>query len=131
MKRAVEFPGHKKVNAAIQRHPVMLHQNHMSGCLPSQNASPNNPQTHWRRQRTGEPPPDRRGEWTPESTPPLFSTLPSPTSHTDRAQHSEIVNLPVGYTFSHTVFPCAALFNDDEDTQHETDFDPAMLTDQG
>ena len=26
-KRGVEFPWHKKVKAAIQRHPAMLHQN--------------------------------------------------------------------------------------------------------
>jgi hypothetical protein len=30
-KRVVEFPGYKKVNTAIQRHPAMLHQNLTSG----------------------------------------------------------------------------------------------------
>ena len=34
MKRGVEFPGHKMVKTAIQRHPAMLRQNQMSGCLP-------------------------------------------------------------------------------------------------
>jgi hypothetical protein len=34
-----EFPGHKKVKAAIQRHPAMLRQNQMSGCLPCQNGT--------------------------------------------------------------------------------------------
>jgi hypothetical protein len=33
-KRGVEFPGHTKVKAVIQRHPAMLRQNPMSGCLP-------------------------------------------------------------------------------------------------
>jgi hypothetical protein len=32
-KRGVKFPRHKKVKAAIQRHPAMLRQNHTSGCL--------------------------------------------------------------------------------------------------
>jgi hypothetical protein len=32
-KRGVEFPGHKEVKAAIQRHPAMLHHNQTSGCL--------------------------------------------------------------------------------------------------
>jgi hypothetical protein len=33
-KRDVEFPGHKKVKAAIGRHPDMLRRNHTAGCLP-------------------------------------------------------------------------------------------------
>jgi hypothetical protein len=33
-KQGVQFPGHKKVKAAIQRHPAMLHHNQTSGCLP-------------------------------------------------------------------------------------------------
>ena len=37
-KRGVEFPGRNKVKAAIQRHPAMLRQNQMSGCLPCQMA---------------------------------------------------------------------------------------------
>ena len=30
-KQGVEFPGHNKVKAAIQRHPAMLRQNQTSG----------------------------------------------------------------------------------------------------
>jgi hypothetical protein len=33
--------------------------------------------------------------------------------------------------FLHTALPSAESFNDDEDTQHDTDFDPDMLTDEG
>jgi hypothetical protein len=36
--RGVEFPGHEKVKAAIQRHPAMLRQNQTSGCHPSEMA---------------------------------------------------------------------------------------------
>ena len=37
-KWGVEFPGHKKVKAAIQRHPATIRQNQTSGCLPCQMA---------------------------------------------------------------------------------------------
>jgi len=56
-KRGVEFPGHNKVKAAIQRHPAMLRQNQTSGCLPCHNGTAKNPQTRWRRKGTGAPPP--------------------------------------------------------------------------
>jgi len=38
-KRAVEFPGHIKVKAAIARHLAMCHQNQMDGYPASQNGS--------------------------------------------------------------------------------------------
>jgi len=31
----------------------------------------------------------------------------------------------------HTAFPCAEFFEDDEDIEHDTDFDPDVLTDDG
>ena len=42
-----------------------------------------------------------------------------------------MVNLPPGYTSSHTALPCAEFFEHDEDTEHDTDFDPDVLTDDG
>jgi hypothetical protein len=57
-KRGVAFPGHKKVKAAIARHPAMLCQNHTPGCLPCQNDTTKNLQTRWRRTGTGAPPPN-------------------------------------------------------------------------
>jgi len=57
-KRGVEFPGHTKVKAAIQRHPAMLRQNQTSGCLPCQNDTAKNLQTRWRRKGIGAPPPN-------------------------------------------------------------------------
>jgi len=68
---------------------------------------------------------------TPEPTPPLPGTPPALTGNTSRAQPSEIVNLPAGYTYSHTALSCAECFEDDEDTEHDTDFYPDMLTDDG
>jgi hypothetical protein len=130
-KRGVEFPGHKKVKAAIQRHPAMLRHNQTPGCLPCQNGTVKNLQTRWRRKGTGAPPPARRRVRTPEPTPRPPGTPPAPTGNTSTAQPSEIVNLPAGYTYSHTALPCAEFFEDDGDTEHDTDFDPDMLTDDG
>jgi len=133
-KRGVEFPGHNKVKAAIQRHPVMLRQNQSSGCPPCQNGTAKNPQTRWRRTATGAPPTTRRRVRTPELTPHPPGMPPAPptiTGNTARAEPSEIVNLPAGYTYSHTALPCTELFDDEVDTQHDTDFDPDMLTDEG
>jgi len=130
-KRGVEFPGHKKVKAAIQRHPAMLRQNQTSGCLPCQNGTAKNSQTRWTRKETGAPPPARRRVPIPEPTPPPPGTPPTPTGITSGAQPGEIINLPAGYKNSHTALPWAEYFEDDEDSKHDTDFDPDMLTDEG
>jgi len=128
-KREVEFPGHKRVKAAIQRHPAMLRHDQTSGCLPCPNGTAKNPQTRWRRKGTGAPPPSRRRVRTSEPTPPPPGTPCAPTGNTSGAQLSEIVNLPAGYTYWHTALPCAECFEDDEDTEHDTYFDPDMLSD--
>jgi hypothetical protein len=39
--------------------------------------------------------------------------------------------LPAGYTYSHTGLYFAEFFQDDVDTEQDTDFDPDMLTDEG
>jgi len=130
-KRGVESPGHKKVMAAIQRHPAMLRHNQMSGFLPCQNGTAKNPQTRWRRKETGGPPPARRRVRTPELTPPQPGTPPGPTGNPCAAQPSETVNMLAGYTYSLKALPCAEFFEDDEDTKHDTDFDPDMLIDHG
>jgi len=58
-------------------------------------------------------------------------TPPSLTGNTSGARPSEIVNVPAGYTYSQTLLACAEFFEDDEDTEHDTDFDPDILTDHG
>jgi len=128
--RGVEFPGHKTVKAAIQRHPAMLRQNQTSGCLSCHNGTGKNPQTCWTRKRTGAPPPTQGRESIPEPTPPPPGMPHAPTGNTSGAQPAEIINLPAGYTYLHTALPCAEDFEDDEDTKHDTDFDPDMLTDE-
>ena len=108
----------------------MLRQTQTSGCLLCQHGTAKNPPTRWRRKGTGSPPPNRHREPTPEPTPPLRGTPHAPTGDTSRVQASQIVNVAARYKDSYTAFPCAELF-DDEDTEHDTDFDPDMLTDEG
>ena len=137
-KRGVEFPGHNKVKAAIARHPAMLRQNQTHGCLPCQNGTAKNPQTRWRRKGTGAPPPNRRRqqnpEPTPEPTPPLPGTPLASTSNISGDQRLEIINLPADYMYLHTSLPCAESFTLDasaQESEHDTDFDPDMLPDEG
>jgi hypothetical protein len=129
--RGVQFPWHKKMKAAIQRHPAMLRQNEMSGCLSCQNVNAKNPQTHWTRKATSAPPPAQLRERIPEATPPVPGTPPATTGNTSGARSSVIVNLPAGYTYSHIARAWAEFFEDDDDTEHNTDFDPDMPTDEG
>ena len=134
MKLGVEFPGPKEVKAAMERHRAMLCQNQMAQCLLCQNGTAKNPQTRWRRKGTGAPPPDRRRQPTPEAMPPLPETPPAPTGNSSRAQQAQIVNLPARYAYSHRSLPWAEFFTLDacaQDSQHDTDFDPDMLTDEG
>jgi hypothetical protein len=85
----------------------MLRLNHMAGCHPCQNGSAKYPQTCWRCIGAGASPTDRRTQRTPEPTPCLPSTPPAPNGNTSVAKCSQIINLPVGYTYSNTALACA------------------------
>jgi hypothetical protein len=84
-KQGAEFPGHKRVKAAIERHPAMLCQNHTPGYLPHQNSTPNHRQTHWRRKGTGASLPNLRTQHTPMPTPSPPRTPPALTGNTPGA----------------------------------------------
>ena len=132
-KQGVEFRGHNKMKAAIERHPAMLRQNHSAGCLSWQNRTVKNPQTHWKRKGTDAPPPNWRREPTLEPTPALHGIPPTPSGNISGAQSSQISILPAGYTYSHSSLPCAeSVFVNApaQDNQNDTDFNPDMLTDQ-
>jgi len=45
MKWGVEFSGHNKVKAAIERHLAMIHENQTDGFLPWYNGTRKNPQS--------------------------------------------------------------------------------------
>jgi hypothetical protein len=51
-KLEVEFPGHQKAKAAMERHPATVYKNHTAGCLLCQNGTPKNTVTRWRRRET-------------------------------------------------------------------------------
>jgi len=122
------------VKAAIERHPAMLRQNQTARCLRCQNGTAKNPQTRWIPKGTGTPPPYRLRQPTPEATPPPPKMPPAATGVSSAAQRAQIVNLQARYAYSHTSLPCAEFFTLDasaQDSQHDTDFDPDMLTDEG
>jgi len=132
-KRGVEFPGHNKVKAVIERHPAMFRQNHTAGCLPCENGTAKYLQTRWRHKGTAVPVPNRRRQPTPEQTPTLRRTQYAPIGNNSRAQRFQIINMPAGYAYLHTSLPCAesfTLYVSDQDSQNDTDFDPDMLTDE-
>jgi hypothetical protein len=95
-KRGVEFPGHTKVKAAIERHPGMVRENQTDGCFPCQNYTAKNPETRWRRKGKGAPPP-RRAPPQPESPP-----VPS-----DDQESFESEGTPPAYVYIHTLLPNA------------------------
>jgi len=133
-KRGVQFPRHKQVKPAIERQQGMLHQTHTARCHPCQHGTAKNPQTRWRHNGTGAPPPDRPRQPTPEPMLPLPETPHAPTGNNSGAQPSQIVNLLARYAYSHTSQPCDEFFTLDAsalDCKHDTDFDPDMLTDEG
>jgi len=133
-KRGAEFPGHKNVKVAMERHLAMLRQNHTAGWLPCQHHNSKNLQTGWRRKGTDAPAPDWRRYQTPELMPPLPETPPTPTADNSRAQCFQIVNLPARYAYSQKSHPCFEFFTlyaSVHDSQQDTDFDPDMLTDEG
>ena len=85
----LECPGHRKVKAAMDHHPSMVHENQTDGCLPCQHGTSRNHQTRWRRKETGPPPPDL--------APPLPGMLPPSAVANEGAQSSEIEGVPPRY----------------------------------
>jgi len=132
-KWGVEFPGHKNVKVAIERHPAMLWENQTDGYLPCQNDTAQNSQTRWRRKGTGARPPERLRQPTPEPTPQPPEMPPVPPSINEAAHLSEIEGVPPGYVYIHTSLPSAQFFNHDayaKDRKRDKHFDPDLLTDE-
>jgi hypothetical protein len=77
--RGVEFFGHQRVKAVIDRHPAMLPLYHTSGCISCQNGTTKNLQTHMRCKGSGALTPDQHRQPTPELIPPLPGTPPALT----------------------------------------------------
>jgi hypothetical protein len=64
---------------------------------------------------------------------PLPETPLAPTGNSSTAQRAQIINLPAEHANSHTAPSCAGIGTGDacaQDSEHDTDFDRDMLTDE-
>jgi len=132
--QGVEFPRQETVKAAMERHPAMLWENQMNGCLPWQDGTAENPLTRWRRQGTGALPPERLRQPTREPTPHPPKTTPVPPGNNGATHVTEIEGVLPRYGYLHTPHPSAQSFNLDayaKDRKRDKDFDPDLLTDEG
>jgi len=133
-KRGVEFPVHRNVEAAIERHPAIVRGNQTDSHLPCQNGTAMNPQTCWRHIGTGAPPPDQCREPTAEPMPPPPGILPAPPSDYEGAEGSQTKGLPTAYVYIHTPLPNSQCFNLDayaKDSKRNKDFIPDLLAEEG
>jgi len=139
-KSGVQFTGHQMVNAARERHITTVHQNHTDWFLPCNHVTAKHPQTCLRCKWTGAFQADRHRQSTPEPTtslprtPLLPGMLPGSSSPNAGPQRSQILNLSARYVYSHTSVPCTEYFSSEayaQDSQHDTDFDPDILADEG
>jgi len=122
----VEFPGHRKLKAPIERHTAMVCENAMYGCLHSQNCTGKNLQKHWRRKAKGALP--------PVTAPPPPGMPPAPPGDSEGVQSSEIKGVPPGYVYIPTPLPQGQIFNLDayaNNRKHDKDLFPELLTDNG
>jgi hypothetical protein len=93
-KWGVQFQGHNRVKAAMERHLAMVRENQMEGCLPSPNGTGRHPQRLRRRKGEGAPR-SRRAPSSPES----------PAGPSDDDDSSETEGMPPAYIYIHTAFP--------------------------
>jgi hypothetical protein len=102
-KRGVEFRGHQKVKAAMERHPAMVYKNHTAGCLPCQHGTAKNVQACWRRKGTAAPPPE------PAAPPPGMP--PAPPGDAEGTESYEIEGMPSRCVYMHSPLPNTQFFN--------------------
>jgi len=124
MKSGIQFPGERKVKAAIEWHLALVYENHTDGCLLCKNGTAMNPWTCWRRWGMSASPQVRRKQPKQELRPPPPGTPPAPPGEYNGPQSSIIANFPTGYAYKHTALPRAQFFNSDtdaEDSEHDQD----------
>jgi len=124
-KQGVEFPGHQKVKAAMERHPAMVYKNHVAGCLPCQNDTAKNPVTHWRRKGTAAPPPE------PAAPPP--GTPHAPPGDAEGNETDEIEGMPSSCVYMHSPLPNTQFFNHNafaKESKCDKDCIPDLLSTQ-
>jgi len=121
--RGVEFPGHQKVKAAMERHPAMVYKNHTADCLPCQNGSAKNLVTRWRRKETAAPPPE------PAAPPPGMP--PAPPGAAEGNGRDEIQGMPSSCVYMHSPLPNTQFFNHNafaKESKRDNDFIPDLLS---
>jgi hypothetical protein len=102
-KRGVEFPVHKIVMAAIERHLGMVYTNQMDGCLPFHNSTAKNPQARWWRKETSAPPPTLVA--LAPGKPPSPGTPPVPPGDPDGNASYELKGMPSRCVYIHSLHP--------------------------
>jgi len=125
-KRDVVFPGHNKVNSAIETNPAMVQENQTDGCLPCQNGPAKNLQTRGRRKGTAAPP--------PRLAPQRPGRRPARPDDTEKTQSSEREGVPPGDVYIRTPLPSRRFSNLDpyaKDRMRDKDLIPDLLTAEG
>jgi len=129
----IESPGNRMVKTEMERHLAMLRQNHIAAFL-WQNRTTENPQTGWRCKGGGAPPSARHSQLTQNQChicpkcllqppvsmrdlkfPKLTICHPDMCIHSTPLHNTHLSNLDAYIHYS----------------QHDTDFTPDMLTDDG
>jgi len=127
--RGVEFPGHRKVKAVMERHPAMVYTNHKDGYLPCQYGTGKIPQTSWRGKQTGAPPP------VPVAPAPRMPPLPRmplrPPGDSEGTRSYKIEGMPSRCVYIHSPLPNTQFFIHNAYAKHskrEKDFFPDLLS---
>jgi hypothetical protein len=109
MKPGVEFPGHLKVKAMMERHPAMVYKNHTASCLPCQNSTANNLQTRWRRKGTVAHLPEQAAPRPEMPSPPAMP--PVPPLDTEGNESYEIEGMPSRCVYMYSPLPNTQFLN--------------------
>jgi hypothetical protein len=134
-KRGVEFPGHKKVKAIMERHPAMVYKNHTAGSLPCQNGTAKNPQTRWRRKGSAAPPSELAAPLPGRSSPPGRPSPPG-TPHaspldTEENESYKIEGMSSRCVYMHSPLRNTQFFNHiafAKDSKRDKAFIPDLLS---
>jgi hypothetical protein len=107
--RVVEFPGHQKVKAAMERHPAMVYSTHTAGSAPCECGTAKNPQTRWRHRRTAAPPPEPVVPL--PGKPSQHGTPPPPPDDNEENESYEFEGILSRCVYMHSPLPNTPFFN--------------------
>jgi len=132
--KGVQFAWHKNVKTAMGTHTAMIRDNQTDGFLTCQDGTAQNPQSCWRCEDTGAPPPGRLRQLTPGETPHPPGTPHVPPGRNEGAHASQMEGVPPRYVYIHTPLPSAQSFIIDayaKDRKCDKDSNPDSLTGEG